>query len=170
MLSEQKIISDKEAKKILNGLLKVDKLAIENPSLQVYLPYEAQLIKEIGSVGGKMHIGRSRNDLDNTINRMYLRDQLLEVIGAVNKLRIAIHNKAKDHLQNVMVIYTHRKEAQPGTLGHYLMAIDESLAKSSDRYLQLYERIDQCPLGSGASGGTSWNLDRYRAAELMGFN
>lgn len=170
MLSEQKIINDKEAKKILNGLLKVDKLAIENPSLQVYLPYEAQLIKEIGSVGGKMHIGRSRNDLDNTINRMYLRDQLLEVIGAVNKLRTAIHNKAKDHLQTVMVIYTHRKEAQPGTLGHYLMAIDESLAKSSDRYLQLYERIDQCPLGSGASGGTSWNLDRYRVADLMGFN
>ncbi|MBB5621450.1 argininosuccinate lyase [Pedobacter cryoconitis] len=170
MLAEQKIISGKEAKTILNGLLKTDQLALRNPSLQVYLPYEAQLIKEVGSVGGKMHIGRSRNDLDNTINRMFLRDQLLEVIGAVLKLRTAIQTKAADHLQTVMVIYTHRKEAQPGTLAHYLTAIDESLAKSSDRYLQLYERIDQCPLGSGASGGTSWNLDRFRVAELMGFN
>jgi argininosuccinate lyase len=69
-----------------------------------------------------------------------------------------------------MVIYTHRKEAQPGTLGHYLTAIDESLAKSLERYLQLYERIDQCPLGSGASGGTSWALNRYKVADLLGFN
>ncbi|MBB5634408.1 argininosuccinate lyase [Pedobacter cryoconitis] len=170
MLAEQKIISHQEAKIILNGLLKTDKLAIENPSLQVYLPYEAQLIKEIGSVGGKMHIGRSRNDLDNTINRMFLRDQLLGVIGAVIQLRTAIQAKAIDHLQTVMVIYTHRKEAQPGTLAHYLTAIDESLAKSLDRYLQLYERMDQSPLGSGASGGTSWNLDRYRVAGLLGFD
>ncbi|MGY0041065.1 lyase family protein [Pedobacter sp. NJ-S-72] len=170
MLTEQNIINNKEAKAIFNGLLKVDKLAIENPSLQVYLPYEAQLIKEVGSVGGKMHIGRSRNDLDNTINRMFLRDQLLEVIGAVIRLRAAIQTKALDHVETVMVIYTHRKEAQPGTLAHYLTAIDESLAKSLDRYLQLYERIDQSPLGAGASGGTSWNLNRYRVADLLGFN
>lgn len=170
MLAEQKIINHKEAKDILNGLLKVDKLAIANPSLQVYLPYEAQLIKEIGNVGGKMHIGRSRNDLDNTTNRLFLRDQLLEVIESVINLRKAIQAKAYDHLQTVMVIYTHRKEAQPGTLAHYLTAIDESLAKNLERYLQLYERIDQCPLGSGASGGTSWALNRYRVADLLGFN
>lgn len=170
MLAEQKIISYEEAKTILAGLFKVDQMAIANPSLQVYLPYEAQLIKEVGSVGGKMHIGRSRNDLDNTTNRMFLRDQLLQVIGSVIQLRTAIQTKALDHLQTVAVIYTHRKEAQPGTLAHYLTAIDESLAKSLDRYLQLYERIDQCPLGSGASGGTSWKLDRYRVAELLGFN
>lgn len=170
MLAEQKIISHEEAKSILNGLVRVDKLAVQNPSLQVYLPYEAQLIKEVGSVGGKMHIGRSRNDLDNTTNRMYLRDQLLEVIEGVIRLRTAIQTKALEHLQTVMVIYTHRKEAQPGTLAHYLTAIDESLAKCLVRYLQLYERIDQCPLGSGASGGTSWALDRYRVADLLGFN
>ncbi|KIO78677.1 hypothetical protein TH53_01915 [Pedobacter lusitanus] len=170
MLTEQKIIDHKEAKSILNGLVKVDKLALENPSLQVYLPYEAQLIKEVGSAGGKMHIGRSRNDLDNTTNRMYLRDQLIEVIDAVIRLRKAIQTKAMDHLQTVMVIYTHRKEAQPGTLAHYLTAIDESLAKSLERYIQLYDRIDQSPLGSGASGGTGWPLDRYRVADLLGFN
>lgn len=170
MLAEQKIITHKEAKDILNGLLKVDKLAIENPSLRVYLPYEAQLIKEVGSIGGKMHIGRSRNDLDNTINRMFLRDQLLEIIESVIRLRTAIQSTALDHLETVMVIYTHRKEAQPGTLAHYLTAIDESLAKSLQRYFQLYERIDQSSLGSGASGGTSWNLNRYRVADLLGFN
>jgi argininosuccinate lyase len=169
MLAEQKIISRAEAKSILNGLVKVDKLAIEHPSLQVYLPYEAQLIKEVGSVGGKMHIGRSRNDLDNTTNRMFLRDELLEVIGAVIQLRTAIQTKALDHLQTVMVIYTHRKEAQPGTLAHYLTAIDESLSKNLARYQQLYERMDQCPLGAGASGGTSWALNRYRVAHLLGF-
>lgn len=170
MLADQNIINHNEAKTILTGLLKVDQLAKENPALQVYLPYEAQLIKEVGNVGGKMHIGRSRNDLDNTTNRMFLRDQLLQVIGSVLQLRTAIQTKALDHLQTIAVIYTHRKEAQPGTLAHYLTAIDESLSKSLDRYLQLYQRINQCPLGSGASGGTSWKLDRNRVADLLGFD
>ena len=169
MLAEQKILSHQEASNILQGLVKVDKLAQTDPSLQVYLPYEAALIKEVGSVGGKMHIGRSRNDLDNTTNRMFLRDRLLDVIGAVINLRTVINNKALEHLQTVMVVYTHRKEAQPDTLAHYLMAIDESLGKSLNRYMELYARIDQCPLGSGASGGTSWPLNRERVATLLGF-
>ncbi|WP_110829606.1 argininosuccinate lyase [Pedobacter nutrimenti] len=169
MLAEQKILNPDEAKNILQGILKVDQLAVKNTALQVYLPYESQLIKEVGSTGGKMHIGRSRNDLDNTTNRLYLRDQLLEVISAVIQLREAIQSTALLHLETIMPIYTHRKEAQPGTLAHYLTAIDESLSKSLMRYIELYDRIDQCPLGSGASGGTSWDLNRQRVAELMGF-
>lgn len=170
MLSEQKIISRQEAVTILQGLKKVDALAAKDPSLRVYLPYESALIREIGSVGGKMHIGRSRNDLDNTTQRMYLRDQLLMLIDSILGFRRAINEKAADHLNTIMVVYTHRKEAQPVTLAHYLTAIDENLSKALDRYIELYSRIDQSPLGSGASGGTSWPLDRARIAHLLGFS
>ncbi|QJD95464.1 hypothetical protein HH214_06040 [Mucilaginibacter robiniae] len=170
MLAEQNIISHQEAGTILQELKKVDQLAYADPSLQVYLPYEAALIKEIGSVGGKMHTGRSRNDMDNTTNRMYLRNQLLKIIESIIQLRNVIQEKAPENLQTVMVVYTHRKEAQPVTLAHYLMAIDESLTKSLGRYIELYARIDQCPLGAGASGGTSWPLNRQRVAQLLGFN
>lgn len=133
------------------------------------MPYEAALIKNIGNLGGKMHIGRSRNDLDNTSNRMYLRDQLLKVISSLVDLREALLNTAAENLETVMVVYTHRKEAQPITFAHYLTALDESVSKSLNRYIELYSRIDQSPLGSGATGGTSWPLDRKRVADLLGF-
>ncbi|MCW3466099.1 argininosuccinate lyase [Chitinophaga nivalis] len=170
MLAEQHILTRPEASTLLTGLKKVDSLAIQDPALRVYLPYEAALIKEIGSLGGKMHTGRSRNDLDNTTTRMLLRDRLLDIIAALIPFRESLLHKATDNLETVMVAYTHRKEAQPITLAHYLTAIDESFGKSLDRYIELYERINQSPLGSGATGGTSWPLDRKRVAGLLGFD
>ncbi len=170
MLAEQHIITQQEAKAIFGGLAIADRQAAADPSLRLYLPYEAAVIKAAGSVGGKMHTGRSRNDMDNTTHRMYLRDQLLQIIRAVTGLRAALMEKAGEHLETVMVVYTHRKEAQPVTLAHYLTGIDESLSKCLDRYIELYARIDQCPLGSGASGGTAWPLNRERLATLLGFS
>ena len=125
MLAEEHILADDEAATILTGLRQVDAMAADDAALRTYLPYEAALIRTIGHVGGKMHLGRSRNDLANTVTRMFLRDQLLRTIAAVIGLRKAVVQKATDHLDTVMVAYTHRKEAQPITLGHYLMAISE---------------------------------------------
>ncbi|WP_157676764.1 argininosuccinate lyase [Chryseobacterium sp. T16E-39] len=169
MLAEQNIISKDEAKKILKGLQNVDELAENDPALRLYLPYESALIKEIGNLGGKMHIGRSRNDMDNTTNRMFLRDRLLDIISSLIQFRIELLSKASGHLNTVMVAYTHRKEAQPITFAHYLTAIDESFSKSLDRYIELYTRMDECPLGAGATGGTSWPINRARVGELLGF-
>lgn len=170
MLAEQSILKSSEASTILRGLAAIDLLAEEDPSLRTYLPYEAALKHEIGSVASKMHIGRSRNDLANAGKRMFLRDQLLRTIEAVIDLRESTINKAKDHLDTVMVVYTQRKEAQPITLGHYLMAICENLGKNLDRYRELYPRINQCPLGAAATAGTGWPLDRDRTAALLGFD
>ncbi len=170
MLAECDILKPNEAAAILKGLDVVDAEAEHNPGLRTYLSYEAALKKTVGPVGGKMHIGRSRNDLANTVERMHLRDQLNEVIEAVIGLRHAVITKAQDHLNTVMVVYTQRKEAQPITLGHYLMAISENLGKNIDRYEQLYTRLNQCPLGAAATAGTGWPLDRERAAYLLGFD
>lgn len=169
MLAEENIISRDEAKNILKGLESVDQQAKKDPSLRLYMPYESALIKEIGNLGGKMHIGRSRNDMDNTTNRMFLRDRLLDIIESIIQFRNEILIKASGHLGTVMVAYTHRKEAQPITLAHYLTGIDESFSKSLDRYIELYTRIDESPLGSGATGGTSWPVNRARVGELLGF-
>lgn len=169
MLAAQEILTKEEAGAILNGLRSVDNLALSDASLRTYLPYEAALKREIGAVAGKMHIGRSRNDLANAGKRMFLRDQLLRTLTAVNDLREAVVNKAAEHLDTVMVVYTQRKEAQPITLGHYLMAIAENLGKNLDRYRELYPRINQCPLGAAATAGTGWPLDRELTASLLGF-
>ena len=170
MLAEEHIVADDEAATMLQGLRQVDAMAADDASLRTYLPYEAALIRTIGPVGGKMHIGRSRNDLANTVTRMFLRDQLLRTLEAVIGLRQAVVQKAVDHLETVMVVYTHRKEAQPITLGHYLMAISECLGKNIDRYEELYTRINQCPLGAAAAAGTGWPINRQRTAALLGFD
>lgn len=170
MLAEQGIVTHAQAAAILRGLDQVDAKAASDPALRTYLPYEAALIKAIGPVAGRMHTGRSRNDLANTVNRMFYRDQINRTIEALIGLRTAVVNKAADNLDTVMVVYTHRKEAQPITLGHYLMAISESLGKSIDRYEQLYARMNQNPLGAAASAGTGWPLDRERTAALLGFD
>lgn len=170
MLAERGIITRHDAALILHGLDVVDERAKGDAALRTYLPYEAALIKAIGPVAGRMHTGRSRNDLANTVNRMFYRDQLNRSIEALIALRLAVVNKAADNLDTVMVVYTHRKEAQPITLGHYLMAISESLGKSIDRYEQLYARMNQNPLGAAASAGTGWPLDRERTALLLGFD
>jgi argininosuccinate lyase len=98
----------------------------------------------------------------------YTLSQLLRTIAAVIGLRKAVVQKAADHLDTVMVVYTHRKEAQPITLGHYLMAISECLSKNIDRYEELYKRIHQCPLGAAATAGTGWPINRKRTAAEHG--
>ena len=170
MLAEQGIISGMDAATILQGLDTIDIRAKNDASLRTYLPYEAALIKEIGPVAGRMHTGRSRNDLANTVNRMFYRDQLNRTIEALIALRAVIVAKAADNQDTIMVVYTHRKEAQPITLGHYLMAVSESLGKSIDRYEELYVRMNQNPLGAAASAGTGWSLNRERTAALLGFD
>lgn len=169
MLAERGIVTRAEAAAILRGLATVDRKAAADPALRAYLPYEAALIREIGPVAGKMHTGRSRNDLGNTVNRMFYRDQVNRILEALIALRRTVVDKAEGNAGTVMVVYTHRKQAQPITLGHYLMAIAESLGKHIERYEQLYARIDQSPLGAAASAGTGWPLDRERTARLLGF-
>lgn len=170
MLCEQRIISDAEALQILRGLSRVDAQAKTDSALRSYLPYEHALIQASGAVAGKMHIGRSRNDLANTVNRMFYRDQLNRTLEALIALRTTVNDKAAAQVDTVMVVYTHRKQAQPITLGHYLMAISESLGKSIERYEQLYARMNLSPLGAAASAGSGWPLDRQRTAQLLGFD
>ncbi|SHG69422.1 argininosuccinate lyase [Pollutimonas bauzanensis] len=170
MLAEQKIISRDEARAILAGLGAVNKAAQTNPSLFAYMVYERALMKEVGEVAGKMHIGRSRNDLVNAANRMYYREGINRIVGVMIRLREALVDQAKQNLDTVMPVYTHRKQAQPITLGHYLMAHAEALGRNIDRYEDLYRRVNLNPLGSAASAGTGFPLNRERTAELLGFD
>lgn len=170
MLAEQGIIKNSDAAAILRGLDQVDAQAEHEPALRSYLPYEAALIRAIGPVAGKLHTGRSRNDLANTVNRMFYRDQVLRTLDSLMALRRTVIEKAEANKETIMVVYTHRKEAQPITLGHYLMAISESLGKHIERYEQLYARMNQSPLGGAASAGTGWPLDRERTGNLLGFD
>lgn len=170
MLKEQQIISPTDAALILKGVGMVERRAKEEPALRQYLSFEKALIEAIGPVGGRMHTGRSRNDLANARNRLFYRDQINRVIESLIGLRMALVAKAQENLDTVMVVYTHRKQAQPITLGHYCMALAENVGKSIQRYEELYARMNLNPLGSAASAATGFPLDRARTTALLGFD
>jgi len=170
MLTEQNILTKDEAASILKGLKTVDKMASGNDALKSYMATESALIKAIGNVGGKMHIGRSRNDLMLTEYRLYYRDQINKLIESLIYFQKSLTKKAKETMDVVTTAHTHRKQAQPVTLGHYLMAHVEAAGKSVQRFEDLYKRTNLNPLGGAATAGTGWPINRQRTTELLGFD
>jgi argininosuccinate lyase len=170
MLVEQDILSKEEGRAILKGLKQVAEAAEGNEIFKSYMATEDALVREIGSLGGKMHIGRSRNDLVVTEKRIYYRDQVNRLIGALIEFQKALSNKARQEINTIMPGYTHRRQAQPVTFGHYLMAQVEAAGRSVDRLEDVYKRTNQSTLGAAALAGTGWPINRNRTMELLGFD
>jgi len=170
MLTEQGILTREETARILEGIKEVEREAEEDERLTSYMSTEAALIGKVGEVGGKMHIGRSRNDLAQTQRRMFYRDEIERLIGAVIEYRRALLRVAEENLDAVMPGYTHWRQAQPVTLGHYLVAHADAAGRSVERLEDLYKRTNLNTLGSAALAATGWNIDRSRTMELLGFD
>ncbi len=174
MLHEQRIISRRDAAKILKALRQLDKRTADFPFDPVkgdlFFNVEAYVIEHAGAdAGGKMHIGRSRIDLIAALMRLKVRKNLSRIIPLVIKLQQALLDKAEDTADAVMPAYTHLQPAQVATFGHYLLAFHDVLGRDLRRLLNAYESTNLSPLGAAASAGTSWPLDRRRVAELLGF-
>ncbi|OGD54592.1 argininosuccinate lyase [Candidatus Bathyarchaeota archaeon RBG_13_38_9] len=170
MLSEEGIIVHEEARQILQGLQNVEKKALSNPQLVGYMSTESALIEEVGPVGGKMHIGRSRNDLGHTQRRIFYRDQIERVIKEIIEFRVKLIDVAINNIETIMPGYTHWRQAQPTTFAHYLLAHSESASRTIDSLEGIYRRTNQSPLGSAAFAGTGWQINRIRTKELLGFD
>lgn len=170
MLAEQNIIKRDEAAAILRGLKTVKAMAEEDGNITDYMVTETSLINTVGPVGGKMHTARSRNDLGSSTNRIYYRTQINRMIEVLVLYEKALLQKALEHKDTVMTHYTHRKQAQPITLGHYLLAHVEAAGKSVQRFEDLYRRVNLSTMGAGATAGTGWPINRQRTAELLGFD
>lgn len=174
MLKEQKLLTADEAGLILRGLSALEKEDIYAGNLDVgtdlYMNLESQLIKKVGEVGGKMHIGRSRNDIYATSSRMEVRNQILTTADHLLQLIQAILTVSKAHFQTLMPGYTHWQHAQPVTLAHYLTGITQALGRDLNRLMVAYERTNRCPLGSAALATTGFPINRERVAGLLGFD
>jgi len=170
MLAEEGIIGRDEAAKILEGIREVEKMAEVDASLVGYMSTETALIKRIGEIGGRMHIGRSRNDLGHAQRRMYYRDQTERLIGAVIDFQRLLLRKAEENVETVMPGYTHLRQAQPVTLAHYLVAHVDAAARSVERLEDVYGRTNLNPMGAVALAGTGWPVNRRRTTELLGFD
>jgi argininosuccinate lyase len=170
MLYEEGIISREEASTIIEGVKKVSSLANKDPTLVGYMSTETALIKEIGDIGGKIHIGRSRNDLGHTQRRLFYRDQVNRIIEAVIGYKKKLIEAASRHLNEVMPGYTHWRQAQPITLAHYIMSHVEAASRTIERLEGVYARTNISPLGSAAFAGTGWSVNRTRTMSLLGMD
>lgn len=170
MLAEEEIISKEDANQIIKGIKKVEKYAENDPKLVGYMSTETALINEIGDLGGKMHIGRSRNDLGHTQRRIYYRDQINRVIESIIEFRERLLYTTETNLDTIMPGYTHWRQAQPISLAHYLMGHVEAAGRSVQRLEDIYKRTNISPLGSAAFAGTGWPVNRYRTMMLLGFD
>ncbi|PSQ02639.1 argininosuccinate lyase [Halobacteriales archaeon QS_5_70_17] len=172
MLAEQGIVAADEAGEILTALdiVEVDGHGALPEGEDVHAAIETAVIEEIGPVGGKMHTARSRNDEVATCIRYRLREDLLDAVEATLGLREALSATAAEHVETVMPGFTHLQPAQPTTVAHWLCSYESALRRDAARLLDAYDRTNRSPLGAAAFAGTTFDVDRERVADLLGFD
>src|SRR5438552_666898 len=176
MLAERNIVARQAAAPIFRALDEIEKTGPDSmrpfdPAVEFfYLHMERALIARVSggeAIVGNLNLGRTRPE---PLARMVMRERILGILHDLLKFRHTVLVRAQAESQTVMPGYTHLLHAQPTTLGHYLLAIHDHLARDTKRLLAAYETTDQCTLGCGAMSGTSLPVDRNRVRELLGFS
>ena len=175
MLVRQRILDEADACAIMTALTRLhglgpEALGVDGSLEDLYSYTERWLIGELGpEVGGRLHTGRSRNDLDVTKWRMALRAATLATVERLLAMRRAVLQGAERYAGAVMPGYTHWQHAQPVTFGYYLLGFADALARDFERCLAALRRTNCSPLGAGALTTTSFPLDRAWTASSLGF-
>jgi len=173
-LREAGVISETEAARIVRGLGEIRRAcAAKPPALagheDVHSFVEAALARKVGPLAGKLRTGRSRNDQVVTDLRLYLRRAIAETAEGALDLAASLADRAAAESATPMPGYTHMKQAEPITFGHWCLAYVEMLLRDAGRFREILRRGDECPLGSAALSGTPLPIDRARLARSLGF-
>ncbi|HEY0709684.1 MAG TPA: argininosuccinate lyase, partial [Polyangia bacterium] len=175
MLAAVGLISSDDADKIVAGLDAVAKeIASGERPLQaaledIHMNVESRLTELIGEPGRRLHTARSRNDQVATDLKLFARAACAQIMAAIDRARLALCRRAREHAATLLPGYTHLQRAQVVTLGHHLLAYAEMLGRDRGRFFDAARRADESPLGSGALAGTSLPIDRQRTALDLGF-
>lgn len=176
MLAKQGILTEEERDQILAGLegiladVESGKLEITSEYEDIHSFVEANLIDRIGDAGKKLHTGRSRNDQVALDMKLYVRDEITEIDALVKEVLVTLEKIMEENIHTYMPGFTHLQKAQPITLAHHMGAYFEMFRRDRGRLVDIYKRMNYCPLGSGALAGTTYPLDRAYTAELLGFD
>jgi argininosuccinate lyase len=176
MLEAVGVLSPDEVEQIKDGLESI-KREIEAGEFQwsieledVHMNIEAALTKKIGSVGKKLHTGRSRNDQVATDIRLFIRDEIDQIKELIIKLQLALLDLAERECATIMPGFTHLQTAQPVSFGHHMLAWFEMLDRDNDRLSDCRKRVNLSPLGAAALAGTTFPIDREMTSSLLGFS
>jgi argininosuccinate lyase len=176
LLAEAGLLTGEEARAILRALADIvasldpDKLAYTGEHEDFFYYVESELTRRLGvDVAGKLHTGRSRNDIDHTVFKLALKDRLLALLAAHATMVEGLLAVAERERATLVVAYTHGQPAQPTTYGHYLGAFIEVSLRDADRLLHTLRTADQSSMGAAAITTSGFGLDRARMAALLGF-
>jgi len=175
MLMKQKIIKNEDGNKIVNGLKKI-KAQIDKGNFEfkekfedIHLNIEKALFEIIGPSAGFLHTARSRNDQVVTDFKLWIKETSKETLKSISLVMKNLIKKAEKNTDTVMPGLTHLKNAQPISFAHYLLSYYEMLKRDKKRFENNLKLLDECPLGSAALSGTSYNIDRNYTAKKLGF-
>ena len=176
MLEIQGIISKEDLDSILNGLEEIEKdlndgnLQVNPNSEDIHMFVEEILTKRIGKPAKKLHTARSRNDQVALDIKLYLRNQIQIIVKKLKHLIETLSNLAKNNLDTIMPGYTHMQIAQPITFAHHLMAYAQMFIRDIYRLKNAEKIMDKSPIGAGALATTTYDIDRFLEASLLGYD
>jgi argininosuccinate lyase len=175
MLAKQDIISSKDQKEIEKGLLQIlgeieqGKFEFKISDEDIHMSIEKRLIEIVGTVGGKLHTARSRNDQVALDIRLYLRKEVKDIEKLLIELQNSLVKTAEENIEVILPGYTHLQRAQPISFGHHMLAYYEMFKRDIQRLEDCYKRLNVMPLGAGALAGTTFPIDRHFVARELGF-
>jgi len=176
MLGKVGILTQTESDKLVEGLqslyedIQSNKLEIDLTSEDIHSDIEKKLFAKVGSVAGKLHVARSRNDQVATDVRYYLASEIIILQEEIKILQDYFLQTAKAHTTSIMPGLTHMQHAQPVSLAHHLLAYFWMLQRDYERLSDCKKRVLTLPLGSAALAGTGFPLDRQKVSTDLGFN
>jgi argininosuccinate lyase len=170
--TDEKLLTKEEGRRFAAAIQKVlddgNKKGAERPT--VVITFEPFLIKAGGPDITKIHAGRSSQDMLTTVSILMQREQLLELSAALNKMTATLLNLARAHEGTLIPNYTNGVQAQPNSLGHFLLAYVNAYERDHDRIQEYYKRLNRSPMGATVLNGTGWPLNRDRMAAYLGFD
>ncbi len=175
MLGRQGIIPLEDVDKIVHGLVDIlqqieaGKFDFSVGLEDIHMNIEARLSQKIGEAGKRLHTGRSRNDQVALDIRLYLRDEIVEVVAYLDMLIDALLEQAENNIEVVMPGFTHLQSAQPILFSHHMLAYIEMFKRDKGRMEDCLKRVNVLPLGAGALAGTTFPIDREYVAEQLDF-
>nr|WSY48836.1 argininosuccinate lyase [Streptomyces sp. NBC_00886] len=176
MLTRQQVFNQEQGRAVVAALLELlhgnpREILAGDPTIgTITLQIERYLEEKCGPGGLDIQRARSRIDQNATGLRMADRKGALAVMGELVRLGEALLDAAESHDDVLAPGYTHLQHAQPTTLGHYFNAHYWPVSRNLTRLTQVYERLNECPLGGAAHSGTAWSIDRDATAAYLGFD
>ncbi len=176
MLQSISILDETEVQQVINTLnelqtlIKQEKFIIEDTYEDIHSKLEHVLTKKHGTLGKKIHTGRSRNDQVLVAFQLYIKDQIDLQIGLIQKLFELLLDLAKRHEKKLMPGYTHMQVAMPSSFGLWFSAYAESLIDDVILLVGAKKIADQNPLGSAAGYGTGFDIDRKFTTKELDFS